>query len=123
MQLACLRQHPSSNRLVNLEYDAVVTLALALPDAEESTSYGTPSVKRKGKFMFRLKEDGTAIAVKLAWDVHDRLLQEFPAVFFKTPHYDGYPALLARLDALTPEVASQLVTASWEDAPKPAKKG
>jgi hypothetical protein len=91
---------------------------LELPDVAEAMSYGTPCLKRKGKFMLRLKEDGESIAVKLDWDTHDRLLAERPDVYYKTPHYEGYPALLARLDALDQDEAWSLVRASWENAPE-----
>jgi hypothetical protein len=85
-------------------------------------SYGTPSLKRRGKFMLRLKEDGECIAVKLDWETHDHLLAERPDVYYKTPHYEGYPALLARLDALEETEASELIRASWENAPETVKR-
>ena len=105
-----------------MTYDAVVQIALALPDVEEGLTWGTPGVKRKGRFMFRLKEDGETIAVKLDWETRDRLLSELPQVYFLTPHYEGYPALLARLSVLTEDLARPLVEASWADALKPAKR-
>jgi hypothetical protein len=105
-----------------VDYDELVALALELPETEESMSYGTPSIKRKGRFMFRLKEDGESAAVKLDWDTHDKLLAERPDLYFKTPHYEGYPAFLVKLEALEKREAKALIRASWESAPKPAKK-
>lgn len=106
---------------MGLSFDAVVRLGRELPEVEESLSWRTPSLKRKGKFMLRLKEDGESIAVKLDWETHDRLLRQRPEVYFKTPHYEGYPALLARLEALTEADARALLRASWENAPLPAR--
>ena len=106
-----------------MTYDEVVQLALGLPDTEEGTSYGTPGVKRKKRFMFRLKEDGESIAIKLDWPTHDRLLAEHPDLYFKTPHYEGYPAFLARFELMNEAQAKELLTASWEDAPRKANKG
>ena len=104
-----------------MTYDDIVRIGLTFEDVEEALSWGTPGLKRKGKFMLRLKEDGETIAVKLDWDTHDRLLEEAPEVFFKTPHYEGYPALLARLDAIGPSLASELLQASWRSAFSPQR--
>ena len=91
------------------------------PDVVESTSWGTPSLKRKGKFMLRLKEGGDALAVKLDWDEHDRLLAAYPKQIYKTAHYDGYPAFLLRLENLDDVLAEEVVRLSWENALHPAK--
>lgn len=105
-----------------MDYDDIARIALALPEVEEGLSWGVPSLKRNGRFMLRPREDGETIAVKLDWETHDRLLEEFPETYFKTPHYEGYPALLARLERLTEAEAKSLVETSWQNAPKPAKK-
>ena len=105
-----------------MTYDEIVRIGLEKDDVEETTSYGTPCLKRKGDFMLRLKEDGESIAVKLDWDTHDRLLDDNPDVYFKTAHYEGYPALLARLGALTVPEARSLIEASWANAPRAGKR-
>ncbi|HXH61506.1 MAG TPA: hypothetical protein VNI20_09125 [Fimbriimonadaceae bacterium] len=105
-----------------MTYDDVVKIALALPGTEEGIAYRAPCVKREGKFMLAPKKDGVTMAVKLDWATHDRLLEEHPDVFYKTPHYDGYAAFLVRLPKLTKKVAQELVTASWENAPKPSTR-
>lgn len=105
-----------------MEYDDFVRIALDLPDTEEGMSYGTPGVKRKKRFMFRLKEDGESVAVKLDWENHDRLMLENPGIIFKTPHYEGYPAFLVQLDPLSRELAEKIIGASWADAPHKATK-
>jgi len=104
-----------------MTYDEIVEIGLGFADVEDTLAWGTPGLKRKKRFMLRLKEDGETIAVKVSWDVHDRLLADKPEIFFKTPHYDGYPAVLARLDMLDHPEAKALVEASWRDAPMPAK--
>lgn len=100
-----------------MTYDAFVSLALELPDTSEGPSWGTTGVKRKKRFMFRIKEDGETVAVRLDWDTRDRLLKERPDVCFLTPHYENYPALLARLEPLDEALAREIVQASWEFAP------
>jgi len=68
----------------------VLALAQRFPGVEESTSYGTPAVKVRGKLMARLRTDPDALVLRVA-DMGEReaLLQGEPAAFFTTPHYDG----------------------------------
>lgn len=105
-----------------MTYDEMVAYALTLPDTEEGTSYGTPAVKRQGRLMFRLKEDGETVVFKMPWDLHDLLLAESPDVFFKTTHYEDYPSLLAKEGELPMETAHRVIHAAWEDAPFPARR-
>jgi hypothetical protein len=49
----------------------------------------------------------------------DELLVAMPDVFFTTPHFDGYPAVLARLGPLDVAVLQQLLEQVWSArAPK-----
>ncbi len=43
----------------------------------------------------------------------EALLADDPAVLFTTPHFDGYPAVLVRLDAIAPDELSELVEEAW----------
>ena len=83
-------------------------LALAFPDVQEGSSYGTPGFKVRGKFMLRLKEDGESLAVRVgSIEERDMMLQADPRVFFITDHYQNYPAVLVRLATATvPKFAS-----------------
>ena len=45
--------------------------------------------------------------------VKEALLGAEPEVFFATPHFDGYPMVLARLDALDPDELRELVVDAW----------
>jgi hypothetical protein len=105
-----------------MTYDDIVRMALELPDVEEALMYGQPAVKRAGRFMLAPGRVDGCIAVKLDWETHDRLLEESPEIYFKTPHYEGWPGFLARLGKLNKKQAKALVLASWEDAPKVGKR-
>ena len=49
----------------------------------------------------------------------EALLADDPDVFFTTPHFDGYPAILARLDRITAGDLEELIVEAWLDrAPK-----
>jgi hypothetical protein len=41
------------------------------------------------------------------------LLADDPDVFFTTPHFDGYPAILVRLDRIGSEDLREVVTEAW----------
>jgi hypothetical protein len=43
----------------------------------------------------------------------EALLADDPRVFFTTPHFDGYPAILVRLDRITVEDLDEVITEAW----------
>jgi hypothetical protein len=101
-------------------WDDVVAIGSRFPSVEAGTSYGTPSLKVRGKFMCRLRTDPDALVVRVL-DLGDReaLLQSKPEVFFSTPHYDGYPYVLVRLGAVTLDDLTELLEDAWRiRAPK-----
>ncbi len=58
--------------------------------------------------------DGPVLGAMVA-DLGEKeaLLAEDPAVFFTTPHFNGYAAVLVRLDRIAPEQLKQVVTEAW----------
>jgi hypothetical protein len=101
-------------------WDDVRAIGLKLPGVVEGTSYGTPSLKVRDKFMCRLRTNPDALVVRVI-DVADAeaLLKGEPDVFFITPHYDGYPAVLVRLEAVDPAQLAELIEDAWRvQAPK-----
>jgi hypothetical protein len=70
--------------------------------------------------MCRLRTNPDALVLRVS-DMGEReaLLQGEPDAFFSTPHYDGHPYVLVRLDAVDPEELSELVEEAWRiRAPK-----
>jgi hypothetical protein len=101
-------------------WDEVVAIGSKLPGVETGTSYGTPSLKVRGKFMCRMRTDPDALVVRVV-DLEDReaLLQSKPRVFFSTPHYDGYPYVLVRLNLVGKRQLAELLEDAWRvHAPK-----
>ncbi len=95
-------------------YRRVCAIALALPGVEESTSYGTPSLKVKGKIMSRLRTEAEG-ALALRCDFLDRqiLLQADPRAFFLTDHYLNYPMILVRLHRVRRSALPDLIERAW----------
>ncbi|UJP08743.1 hypothetical protein L2X99_09440 [Microbacterium sp. KUDC0406] len=41
------------------------------------------------------------------------LLETYPDVFFTIPHFDGYPAVLTRVDAIDEQLLRETLTDAW----------
>jgi hypothetical protein len=95
-------------------WDDVVRLGLELPEVEESTWFGTPALKVRGKGLCRLRTDPDALVMRVI-DLADAeaLLRGQPDVFFSTPHYDGWPYVLVRLEAVAAGQLAELVEDAW----------
>jgi hypothetical protein len=94
-------------------------LALAFPEVEEGTSYGTPGFRVGKKFLARLWEDGETLVVKCGDDERDFRMKADPDTFFITDHYRGYPTVLVRLGRVTKEDLKAVLEEAWRrQAPK-----
>jgi hypothetical protein len=101
-------------------YARYLRIVRKLPGTEESTSYGTPAIKVKGKLLSRLRSEAEG-ALALRCDLHDRemLLQVDPDSFFLTDHYRGYPWILIRLDKISTAALADVAVRAWKlAAPK-----
>ena len=43
----------------------------------------------------------------------EALIADDPGVYFTTPHFDGYPAILVRLDRIGPADLDEVITEAW----------
>jgi len=108
-------------------------IALSLPETEEAPDRFAFSVRNKGKpkgFVWVWLERLTAkkarvpqpkvIAVRVAsLDDKEFLLASDSEKFFTEPHYNGYPAVLVRLPAVTVRELRSIITEAWRcQAPK-----
>ncbi len=110
------------------DWNDVRELALALPETSERESRGNCQWRVKDKLFVwerplrkpdlealgRQAPDGPVLGAMVA-DLGEKeaLLAEDPAVFFTTPHFNGYAAVLVRLDRIAPEQLKQVVTEAW----------
>ena len=64
--------------------------------------------------------DGDILGARVADEgVKFALIADDPAVYFTTPHFDGYPAVLVRLAEIRVPELTELVTEAWlAQAPK-----
>ena len=102
-------------------------IALSLPGTEEVEGRFAFGVRNKGKlkeyiwvWLERLAPkkprmpNKKVIAVRVA-NMRDRdvMLSVEPVKFFTEPHYNGFPAVLVRLDAMTTAELRPLLTEAW----------
>jgi len=91
-----------------IDFDAARKIGLTLPGVEESTAYGQPALKIRGKLLaclpaHRSAEPGS-LAVRVDFADRAELLAEAPDVYYLTDHYVDYNAVLVRLARVTPAV-------------------
>lgn len=94
------------------DWDHVTRIALALPLTTLGSSYGTPSLKVRGKVLARLRDAGI-MTLKIEDGLREALLDAQPDVFLTTAHYDGYPIALVRLENADPDQIAALVHRGW----------
>jgi len=58
--------------------------------------------------------DGPILGVRVADEgVKFALIADDPGVFFTTPHFDGYSAILVRLDQISVDDLQELLVEAW----------
>jgi hypothetical protein len=100
-----------------IDFSTIRGIGLALPGVEESTMYGVPALKVKGKLLaciptHRSAEPGS-LAVRVDFETRRELLETLPEVYYITEHYAGYTAVLVRLSRIHPDALHDLLTMSW----------
>jgi len=97
-----------------MTWDKLCELGCTLPGVEVGVWYRTPALKVRGKGFVRLKEDGAAVVFLLeSVDEQEVLIRDKPDVYFLTDHYQGWPAVLARLASLRVAECRARLVESW----------
>jgi hypothetical protein len=109
-------------------FDEVAEIALALPGASERTSRGHRHwVVDKKLFVWErplrrpdlealgdAAPDGPILGARVEHLVaKEALLADDPGVFFTTPHFDNYPAVLVQLEKIGPADLEEVVVEAW----------
>src|SRR3954467_2519274 len=109
-------------------WDDVASIALGLPDTTEELAWGSRHWKVHGKgFVWErplrksdLKAlgdgapEGPILGARVEHLVaKEALLADPSGVFFTTPHFDGYPAILIELDRIAVPDLEEVVVEAW----------
>ena len=96
--------------------------AEGLPEVEEGTHYGTPSLKVRKKSLCRIK-DADTVVVTCPLEEKELLLEAAPHLYFETDHYKGWPAILVRIHAVPLDELRLRLRRAWQSqAPKSLAK-
>ena len=101
----------------SIDFEVVREIALALPDVEESTIHGGPSLKVHGRLLacpaiHRSAEPHT-LAVRIDFDTRAELMAEAPRIYYVTDHYINYPTVLVRLSEVDRDSLTDLLGIAW----------
>jgi hypothetical protein len=109
-------------------WDDVRRLALALPETEERQSRGHAQWRVKDKLFvwerpLRQSDlralgdsapDGAILGARVEHELAKQaLIQDDPNVFFTTPHFDGYPAVLVQLEHIGVDDLEEVIVEAW----------
>jgi hypothetical protein len=96
------------------DWDDVCRIARGLPDVEESTSFGRPCFKVRGRAFVNIgREDGVIVARAHDEDV-ELLIRARPDLYFLTPHYEGWNCVLVRIGEIDEDELAGRLEDAWE---------
>ncbi len=109
-------------------WEDVRRIALALPETSERLSRDLSQWRVKDKLFVWERPlrradiealgdnvpDGPILGARVEHiGAKEALLADEPDLFFTTPHFDGYPAILVRLDGITVENLDEVIVEAW----------
>ena len=109
-------------------WDDVRRIALNLPEASERTSrdkaqwcvkdklfvWERPLRKSDLAALGESAPDGPILGARVEHELEKQvLIQNDPDVFFTTPHFDGYPAILVQLGKISVDELEEVIIEAW----------
>ncbi len=109
-------------------WDDVARIALALPETDERRSRGQRQWRVKDRLFVWERPlrgpdlealgdaapDGEILGARVEHlGVKEALVADASGIFFTTPHFEGYPAILVRLDAIGLDELGELIVEAW----------
>src|SRR3984957_13111275 len=103
----------SGKKRLAVTFEQVRLAAHVFPGVEDSTSYGTPALKVRGKLLARVHQSGECFVLRANLLDREILMQSDPNVFFITDHYRDYPWILVRFSAVESGALPDLIERAW----------
>jgi hypothetical protein len=101
-----------------INFDTVRKIGRTMPGVEESTAYGQPALKIRGKLLACLPVHSSAepgsLAVRIDFADRAALLAEAPGIYYLTDHYVDYNVVLVRFSRVTPEILRDLLAMAYK---------
>jgi hypothetical protein len=103
----------SGTKHLAVTFEQVRLAAQVFPGVEDSTSYGTPALKVRGKLLARVHQSGECFVLRTNLLDREILMQSDPQVFYITDHYRDYPWVLVRFSAVDAGALPELMERAW----------
>ncbi len=101
-----------------IDFDTVRKIGLSLPDVEESTAYGSPALKVRGKLLTCLPTHRSAepdsLAVRIDFEKRAVLVAAGADTYYLTDHYRNHPVVLVRLSRIGLDELRNLLGMAWQ---------
>jgi hypothetical protein len=95
-------------------WDTVREIALSFPEVEESGEERTAFRVRGKLFAWVARErDGGGLGIRVDRDEKQLILDSDPEVYFSSPHYDGWPGVQIRLEAIDEDELRMRLEDAW----------
>lgn len=96
------------------DWETVRAIALSFPDVEESRD-GRVSYRVRGKlFAWAARErDGGGLGIRVEREEKQLILDSSPDFYFSSPHYEGWPGVQIRLEAIGEEELRERLADAW----------
>ncbi len=109
-----------------IDFGAVRKIGLALPRVEESTTYGSPCLKVRGKLIACLavhkSSEPNSLSVRVDMGQRAEMIADDPETYYLTSHYVNYPFVLVRLSHIHRDALRDLLGTAWRLASEKAVK-
>ncbi len=109
-----------------ISFKRVEAIGRTLPDVEVTTSWGSPSLKVRGKMFVCMASHKSAepntLAVMMDFPDRDALLEDDSNTYYLKEHYVGYPCILVRLARVHPDALRDLVVGAHRYVTEKSKK-
>jgi hypothetical protein len=96
-----------------ISWEAVVAAGLELRNVALATSYGRPALKVRNKVIACEGKEAGHFLLMLDLERVAFLTEMEPELFFQTPHYVGWPAVLVRYATLARQDLPALLAEAW----------
>jgi len=107
-------------------FDTVRKVGLIFPGVEESTAYGSPALKLKGKLLACMASHRSAepesLVVCVSFEDRAALIAEAPEIYYVKEHYFNYESVLVRLSRVSPDALRDLLGRACKFVSGKAKK-
>ena len=101
-------------------------MGAALPDVEQTTTWGAPALKVHGRMMackaINKQAEPNTLGVCISIPQREELIAADPATYYLKPHYEDYPFVLVRLSHIHTDALRDLLRMGWEFARSQAKR-